>query len=49
MVYNINKGKNKELLEHCKWLSDYMVFVDKVREIFVVLVYNKTVGAVYYD
>ena len=31
-VYNINKGKNKELLEHCKWLSDYMVFVDKVRE-----------------
>ena len=31
-VYNINKGKNRELLEHCKWLSDYMVFVDKVRE-----------------
>ena len=31
-VYNINKGKNKELLERCKWLSDYMVFVDKVRE-----------------
>ena len=31
-VYNINKGKNKSLLEHCKWLSDYMVFVDKVRE-----------------
>ncbi len=31
-VYNINKGKNKELLEQCKWLSDYMVFVDKVRE-----------------
>ena len=31
-VYNINEGKNKELLEQCKWLSDYMVFVDKVRE-----------------
>ena len=31
-VYNINKGHNKELLERCKWLSDYMTFVDKVRE-----------------
>ena len=31
-VYNINEGKNKELLSHCKWLSSYMVFVDKVRE-----------------
>lgn len=33
-VYNINKGHNKELLERCKWLSDYMTFVDKVREFF---------------
>ena len=31
-VYNINAGKNKELLRKCKWLADYMVFVDKVRE-----------------
>ena len=31
-VYNINKGKDKSLLEQCKWLSDYMIFVDKVRE-----------------
>lgn len=31
-VYNINEGHNKELLSRCIWLSDYMVFVDKVRE-----------------
>ena len=31
-VYNINEGHNKELLDKCKWLSDYMVFIDKVRE-----------------
>ena len=31
-VYNINKGNNKSLLDSCRWLSDYMVFVDKVRE-----------------
>ncbi|HAQ52555.1 MAG TPA: hypothetical protein DCR12_07325 [Lachnospiraceae bacterium] len=31
-VYNINAGKNKKLLERCRWLADYMVFVDKVRE-----------------
>lgn len=31
-VYNINEGKNKELLKRCKWLSDYMVFVNRVRE-----------------
>ncbi len=24
-VYNINEGKNKELLEQCKWLSDYCI------------------------
>ena len=31
-VYNINEGHNKELLDKCKWLSDYMIFIDKVRE-----------------
>lgn len=31
-VYNINEGHNKELLDKCKWLSDYMVFIDMVRE-----------------
>lgn len=31
-VYNINEGHNKELLGKCKWLADYMVFVDTVRE-----------------
>ncbi|MCM1542326.1 MAG: hypothetical protein NC121_13835 [Blautia sp.] len=31
-VYNINKGKNKELLDGCPWLREYMIFVDYVRE-----------------
>jgi hypothetical protein len=31
-VYNINKGKNKELLENCPVLKEYMVFVDYVRQ-----------------
>ena len=30
-VYNINQGKNVDLLEHCKVLKEYMFFVDKVR------------------
>lgn len=31
-VYNINIGKNKELLEHCRFLKEYVLFVDRVRE-----------------
>ena len=31
-VYNINLGKNKELLESCEPLKGYSFFVDKVRE-----------------
>lgn len=31
MVYNINDGKNKEILNRCKVLKDYMTFVDYVR------------------
>lgn len=31
-VYNINNGRNKELLEKCKVLKDYMTFVTYVRE-----------------
>ena len=31
-VYNINKGKNKELLDRCPWLKEYMTFVNYVRE-----------------
>ena len=31
-VYNINYGKNKELLEKCSFLRKYMVFVDYVRD-----------------
>ena len=30
-VYNINQGKNVDLLEHCKVLKEYMFFVDRVR------------------
>ncbi len=32
MVYNINESFNKELLARCKWLSDYMTFVNRVNE-----------------
>lgn len=31
-VYNINYGKNRELLEKCTFLKEYMIFVDYVRE-----------------
>jgi phage antirepressor YoqD-like protein len=31
-VYNINQGKNKELLDRCPVLKEYMIFVDCVRE-----------------
>lgn len=30
-VLNINKGKNKELLDKCKTLQDYMTYVEMVR------------------
>lgn len=30
-VYNINHGKNAELLEKCRFLREYMIFVDYVR------------------
>lgn len=31
-LYNINSGKNRELLEKCQVLREYMTFVDHVRE-----------------
>ncbi len=31
-VYNINIGKNRELLDHCRFLKEYVLFVDCVRE-----------------
>lgn len=31
-MYNLNKGKNEELLSKCKILSDYMCFVNYVSE-----------------
>ena len=32
MVYNLNPGKNDELLEKCRPLKEYMIFINKVRE-----------------
>lgn len=31
-VYNINYGKNKDILDKCPWLGEYMTFVNYVRE-----------------
>ncbi|MDD3251590.1 MAG: hypothetical protein PHV18_03420 [Lachnospiraceae bacterium] len=31
-MYNINIGHNQELLEHCKTLNEYAIYVSKVRE-----------------
>ena len=32
IVYNINAGKNRQILQKCVWLDEYMMFVNKVRE-----------------
>ncbi|MDE6924432.1 MAG: hypothetical protein K2P59_04095 [Acetatifactor sp.] len=32
-MYNINGGKNQELLNRCSWLKEYMTFVNQVREL----------------
>lgn len=32
MVYNINEGKNRDILNKCRWLGESMDFVNKVRE-----------------
>lgn len=31
LVLNINQGKNKELLEVCRMLREYMIFVERIR------------------
>jgi len=31
-VYNINKGRNQEILSKCKTLDNYSLFIDKIRE-----------------
>ncbi len=31
LVLNINQGKNKELLELCRTLKEYMIFVERIR------------------
>ncbi len=37
LMLNINLGKNKELLEKCKTLREYMIYVTKVREYAVTM------------
>ena len=32
-LYNLNKGKNEDLLRKCKPLSDYMEFINRVRDL----------------
>ena len=31
-MININKGHNQDLMEKCRMLKDYALFIDKVRE-----------------
>jgi hypothetical protein len=31
-MYNLNRGKNDELLEKCKPLADYMEFINRIRQ-----------------
>lgn len=31
LVLNINQGKNKELMELCRTLREYMIFVERIR------------------
>ena len=38
-VYNINYGKNRAIMEKCRWLDEYMMFVDKVREYHLSLIH----------
>ena len=45
-VYNINHGKNKDLLEKCPFLKEYMIFVDYVREYHKVFGYNQLEHAI---
>ena len=32
-AYNINNGRNEEIRHSCRWLDEYMIFVNKVREL----------------
>ena len=48
-VYNINLGKNQELLDSCKSLKDYSYFVEKVRKNCEKLPLEKAVDAAVRD
>lgn len=45
-VYNINYGRNEELLEKCPFLRDYMTFVDYVRQIHKELGFDRLEHAI---
>lgn len=45
-VYNINYGKNRELLSKCGFLKDYMTFVDYVRNYHKEYGYNELEHAI---
>lgn len=46
IVYNIYKGKNKELLDNCPFLKEYMIFVDYVRDFHAENGYNDLKDAI---
>lgn len=43
LVLNINPGYNEELMEKCKSLRDYMIFVSRIREYSQYMALNKAV------
>ena len=45
-VYNINFGKNRELLSQCRFLKDYMTFIDYVRDYHREYGYNQLEHAI---
>lgn len=45
-VFNINWGKNKELLSQCRFLKDYMTFIDYVRDYHREYGYNQLEHAI---
>ncbi|MCL2213794.1 MAG: Rpn family recombination-promoting nuclease/putative transposase [Treponema sp.] len=44
-VYNINQGRNSEILKKCKTLENYSIFIEKIREYGKDLPLEKSVGA----
>lgn len=45
-VYNINSGKNEELLDKCKVLREYMIFVNYVKYFYAIQEYDELSEAI---